>query len=86
VDTKQQLNTENPVQTTTTTPSSSPPPMKISTTTSLTKDIDDEQNDQTNRMDTIDLKQIVDNCDNNNKDLTIEQLLTNQEDENTNDN
>ncbi|CAF4655738.1 unnamed protein product [Rotaria sp. Silwood1] len=87
VDTKQQLNTENPVQTTTTTtpPSSSPSPMKISTTTSLTKDIDDEQNDQTNHMDTIDLKQIVDNCDNNNKDLTIEQLLTNQEDENTND-
>ncbi|CAF4862018.1 unnamed protein product, partial [Rotaria sp. Silwood2] len=38
---------------------SSPSSMKISTTTSLTKDTDDEQNDQTNCMDTIDLKQIV---------------------------
>ncbi|CAF2473493.1 unnamed protein product [Rotaria sp. Silwood2] len=85
VDTKQRLNIENLVQTNTTSSCSSPSSMKISTTTSLTKDTDDEQNDQTNCMDTIDLKQIVEDCDNNNRALTIEQLPIDQEDESNND-
>ncbi|CAF4902887.1 unnamed protein product [Rotaria magnacalcarata] len=79
VDPKQQVNTENPVQTTSS--------MKSSTTTSssVANELGDDQNDQTNRMDTNDLKQIAEEYDNNNKYLTIDQSTTKQEDENNND-
>lgn len=67
------------MQTTTTTsspPSSSPPPPPS------TNEMD---NDQINRIDTMDLRDIVINCDNENKFLSINQSTTKQEDENNND-
>jgi hypothetical protein len=54
-------------------------PKTISPTTN---ELDDEQ---INRMDTIDLSQIVEERDNDNIFLTIDQSTTKQDDENTND-
>jgi hypothetical protein len=70
LDSEQPLNPENPVQT---------------NSTSSTNEIDDEQTGQTNRINTMDLRQMVEEYDDDNLILTIDQSTTKQEDENNND-
>ncbi len=53
--------------------------------TSSTNEIDDEQTGQTNRINTMDLRQMVEEYDDDNLILTIDQSTTKQEDENNND-
>ncbi len=57
--------------------------MQTNSTSSSTNEIDDEQNG--GRIDTIDLRQIVEEYDDENLVLTIDQSTTKQEDENNND-
>ena len=57
----------------------------MQTNATSSNEIDDEQNGQNNRIDTMDLRQMVEEYDDENLILTIDQSTTKQEDENNND-
>ncbi|CAF3585946.1 unnamed protein product, partial [Adineta steineri] len=80
IDSEHQLHIDNTEEAnSTTSPSPSPLPLQTST-------IHDTNDDQINQMDTIDLRQMVEDRDNNNIFLTIDQSTTKHDDEYSNDN
>ena len=59
--------------------------MRTNPTSSATEEMNDNENEAKNHIETMDLRQIVDECENDNRLFIIDQSTEKQEDENNND-